>query len=102
MGFLDTAKNKLFGDQNNRQDHGFWAGFVPTFAPSLVAAGAIVLGTPVGVVVALAGVAVAAGVAGVVGALAIDGVAVGLAANVAGVTGATAVLAGGLGAGVCC
>ena len=106
MGFLGKAletasavKTKLFGDLNDSQPHGFWAGFVPTFAPSLVAAGAIVLGTPVGVVVALAGVAVAAGVAGVVGALAIDGVAVGLAANVAGVTGATAVLAGGLGAG---
>lgn len=44
MGFVDTAKTKLFGDQNNRGDHGFRAGFVPTIVPSLVVAGAGALG----------------------------------------------------------
>jgi hypothetical protein len=50
MGFVDTAKTIVFGDQNNRQDHGFRAGFVPTFAPSLVAAGAVAMGAPIGAV----------------------------------------------------
>ena len=60
MGFVDTAKTKLFGDQNNRQDHGFRAGFVPAFAPSLVAAGAVAMGAPAGAV-ALALAAVGGG-----------------------------------------
>ncbi len=60
MGFVDTAKTKLFGDLNDSQPHGFWAGFVPTIAPSLVAAGAVAMGAPVG-----AGVVVVAAVVGI-------------------------------------
>ena len=59
MRFLDTAKTIVFGDQNNRQDHGFRAGFVPFIVGPLLIAGAVVLGAPV------AGVA-AAGVFGTV------------------------------------
>lgn len=50
MRFLDTLKTKLFGDQNNRGDHGFRAGFVPFLAPSLVAIGASTIGAPAALV----------------------------------------------------
>ena len=56
MGFLNKVKTTLFGDLNDGQAHGVRAGFVPTLAPSLVAAGAIALGAPAAVV---AGAAVA-------------------------------------------
>ena len=59
MGFLGKAletasavKTKLFGDLNDSQPHGFWAGFVPFIVGPLPIAGAVVMVAPVAGVVA--------------------------------------------------
>ena len=96
MEFLDKAKTILFGDQNNRGAHGFWAGFVPTIVPSLVAAGAMVLGAPVAVV---AGGVGTAGVVGATNAVAAGATAGALAAATGAVGAVVAVTAGDVTAG---
>jgi hypothetical protein len=96
MKFLDTLKTKLFGDQNNRQVHGFRAGFVPTFVPSLVAIGAFTMGAPAALVVVVVGAvgAVGAGAGATAVVAGVVAVAVGAAAVAAGAVGAAAAVAG--------